>query len=205
MAVVNEGIGSNQVVGPSEYSPSKPFGGGPSALSRLDRDVLGLSGVTHVIWLEGINDLGTDGGASFEQVRDGIRAGVKRIRDKIRGVKVIGATLTSAVGTSNESKKPAEVEQKRRALNDWIRSSGNLFDGVVDFDKATLDPRTGELRPEFVPASTVGGPGDKLHPNRAGYMAMGDAIDLRLLRRPEPPKPRPRPAAPSSAGSDDNG
>ena len=36
------GIGGNQVVGPAEYSPAKPFAGGPSALSRLDRDVLGL-------------------------------------------------------------------------------------------------------------------------------------------------------------------
>jgi len=31
---------------------------GPAAVDRLDRDVLGLSGLTHVIWLEGINDLG---------------------------------------------------------------------------------------------------------------------------------------------------
>jgi lysophospholipase L1-like esterase len=198
MAVANAGIGGNQVVGPAEYGPDKPFPGGPSALQRLDRDVLGLSGVTHVIWMEGINDFSTNGNASFEQARDGMRAGVKRIRDKIRNVKVIGATLTSAVGTSSEAQKPFEVEQKRRAMNDWIRNSGGVFDGVVDFDRATLDPKTGELRPEFVPGSTVGGPGDKLHPNRAGYIAMGDAVDLRLLRRAEPAaRPRPRAAAPS--------
>ncbi|MBV8911665.1 MAG: lysophospholipase [Acetobacteraceae bacterium] len=201
MAVVNAGIGGNQVVGPAEYSPDKPFSGGPSALSRLDRDVLGLSGITHVIWLEGINDFSTAGNASVDQVRDGMRGGVKRIRDKIRGARVIGATLTSAVGTSSDAQKPFEVEQKRRAFNDWMRNNGGVFDGVVDFDKVTLDPKSGELRPEFVPASTAGGPGDKLHPNRAGYMAMGDAVDLRLLRRPEVPKPRPRPAT----ASDQNG
>lgn len=206
MGVANEGIGSNQIAGPAQYSPDKPFAGGPSAVSRIDRDVLGLSGVTHVIWFEGINDIGTDGGATLDQMRDAMRAGVKRIRDKIRGVKVIGATLTSAVGTSNETKKPFEVEQKRRAFNDWMRNNGGVFDAVVDFDKATTDPRTGELRPEFVPASTAGGPGDKLHPNRAGYIAMGDAVDLRLLRRaePGPPHPRPRPAAPAAA-ADVNG
>ena len=33
-----------------------------------------------------------------------------------------------------------------------------------------------------VPDSTTGGPGDKLHPNRAGYLAMGEAIDLDLFR-----------------------
>jgi hypothetical protein len=28
------------------------------------------------------------------------------------------------------------------------------------------------MRPEFMPDSTTGGPGDKLHPNRAGYVSM---------------------------------
>jgi hypothetical protein len=37
------------------------------------------------------------------------------------------------------------------------------------------------MRAEFVPESTTGGPGDKLHPNRVGYLAMGMAIDLNSL------------------------
>jgi hypothetical protein len=49
----------------------------------------------------------------------------------------------------------------------------------------TLDPQTGGIRAEFVPESTTGGPGDKLHQNRAGYPAMAMAIDLGLLM----PKP----------------
>jgi lysophospholipase L1-like esterase len=57
-----------------------------------------------------------------------------------------------------------------------------LFDGVIDFDKVALDEKTGGLKPEFVPESTTGGPGDKLHPNRAGYLAMGQAIDLNLFK-----------------------
>jgi hypothetical protein len=56
-----------------------------------------------------------------------------------------------------------------------------VFDGVADFNKATLDPDTGGRRTEFVPDSTTGGAGDKLHPNRAGYLSMGMAIDLKLL------------------------
>ena len=56
-----------------------------------------------------------------------------------------------------------------------------MFDGVVDFDSATIDPATGGLKPELVPESTTGGPGDKLHPNRAGYLAMGNAIDLDMV------------------------
>jgi hypothetical protein len=40
------------------------------------------------------------------------------------------------------------------------------------------------MRAQFVPESTTGGPGDKLHPNRAGYLAMGMVIDLNLLPKP---------------------
>lgn len=40
------------------------------------------------------------------------------------------------------------------------------------------DPTTGKLRPEFVPDSSIGGPGDKRHPNRVGYLAMAQTIDL---------------------------
>ena len=198
ISVVNEGIGGNQVVGPDEYSTTKPSPGGPSALSRLDRDVLELSGVTHVIWLEGINDFSTNGNASVDKVRDGMKAGVARLRAKLPGVRVIGGTLTSIVGTTSAAHKVPEVEQKRRTFNDWVRQNGGLFDGVVDFDAATADPATRAMRPEYVPGSTVGGPGDGLHPNRAGYIAMGNAVDLRLLTGPATPARRTRPTAPAA-------
>ena len=44
-----------------------------------------------------------------------------------------------------------------------------------------VDPETGALHPLFRPDSTMGGPGDGLHPNRAGYAAMAAAIDLAAL------------------------
>lgn len=180
VSVVNAGIGGNQVVGPAEYSPQKPFAGGPSAGTRLDRDVLGLSGVSVVIWLEGINDFSKNGNAKVEAVEAGMKEIVGRLRARAPGVHVIGATLTSALGSSNVAHGFPEQDEKRKALNDFIRTSG-LFDGVADFDKATLDPATGGIKAEFIPESTTGGPGDKLHPNRAGYLAMGTAIDLNLL------------------------
>ena len=197
IGVVNAGIGGNQVVGPAEYGPGKPFPGGPSALSRLDRDVLGLSGVTHVIWMEGINDLSTAGNATADQVIAGYKEGVARLRAKLPGVRVIAGTLTSIVGTTSDAHKPPEVEQKRLVLNAFIRDNKGLFDGVVDFDRATVDSATGAMRAEYIPGSTTGGPGDGLHPNRAGYLAMGDAVDLRLLTAtvPRSARSRPRPAS----------
>jgi lysophospholipase L1-like esterase len=183
VSVVNAGIGGNQIVGPKEYSPQKPFPGGPSALSRLERDVLSLSGVTHVIWLEGINDFSKNGGATPEEAQAGMREGVNRIRKRIPGVKVIGATATTALGSTSAAHGSAEQDDKRKALNEFIRASG-VFDAVVDFDAATLDPATGQLKPEFVHNTTVGGDGDKLHPNRLGYLSMGMAIDLGLFKPP---------------------
>jgi lysophospholipase L1-like esterase len=182
VAVVNSGIGGNQVVGPPEYGPQKPFPGGPSARTRIDRDVIELSGVSAMIWLEGINDFSRNGNASVEAVIDGMKEVVGRIRAKRPQLRVFGATVLTALGASNTGYGFPEQDEKRRALNQFIRMSG-LFDAVVDFDQVTFDPQTGGLKPEFIPDSTIGGPGDKLHPNRAGYLAMGMAIDLNLFKR----------------------
>jgi lysophospholipase L1-like esterase len=180
VSVVNAGIGGNQVVGPAEYSAAKPFAGGPSAGQRLERDLLSLSGVTAVVWLEGINDFSRNADATVESVEAGMKDVVGRIRAKFPKALVMGATVTSALGSSNAAHGSAGEDEKRKALNEFIRHSG-VFDGVADFDQATVDPQTGGLRAEFVPDSTTGGVGDKLHPNRAGYLAMGMAIDLKLL------------------------
>jgi lysophospholipase L1-like esterase len=180
VAVINAGIGGNQIVGPKEYGPEMPYRGGPAAVQRLERDVLSLSGVSTVVWLEGINDFSRSGNAAVEQVEAGMRDVVGRLRARIPGVRVIGATVVSAVGASDANHGFAGQDEKRRALNAFIRASG-LFDAVLDFDAATLDPRTGGLRAEFVPDSTTGGPGDKLHPNRAGYHAMAMSIDLATI------------------------
>ncbi len=177
-AVVNAGIGGNQVTGPAEYGPARPANGGPSALARLERDVISLGQVGAVIWLEGINDLGT-GGASAAAVEAGVREGVKRLRARIPGVRIFMATLTSALHSTPSHGTP-EVEARRQAYNRFIRTT-DIFDGVLDFDAITIDPATGELKPEFQPNSSTGGPGDKLHPNRAGYLVMGHAIEPKTI------------------------
>jgi lysophospholipase L1-like esterase len=180
IAIVNAGIGGNQVASPAAYSPEKPFPGGPSAAARLERDVLSLSGVSTMIWLEGINDFSKNGNAAVDTVTTGMREILERLRAGIPGVRVVGATLTSALNATNPAHGSKEQDDKRRALNAFIKSSG-LFDAVVDFDAVTLDPATGEMKAEFIPESTTGGPGDRLHPNRAGYLAMATTIDLKVF------------------------
>jgi lysophospholipase L1-like esterase len=181
IAVVNAGIGGNQIAGPAEYGPLKPSAGGPAAEQRLDRDVLTLSGVSAMIWLEGINDFSKNGNASVDTVTGALKRSVDLLRARRPDMAIIGATVVSALGSSNAAHGFPEQDEKRKALNDFIRIPG-LFDGVIDFDKVVIDPQSGGLRPEFVPESTTGGPGDKLHPNRAGYLAMGQAIDLSLFK-----------------------
>ena len=124
VSVVNAGIGGNQVVGPDEYSAAKPFAGGPAALQRLERDVLSLSGVATVIWLEGINDLSMNGNRTAADVQRGMREGVQRIRAKIPGVHVVGATLTPALESTNGAHGSAQQDRERKALNEFIRTSG---------------------------------------------------------------------------------
>jgi lysophospholipase L1-like esterase len=149
-------------------------------MQRIERDVLELSGVTAMIWLEGINDFSKNGNAPLEKAQNGMKDVVGRIRARRPDMRVIGATVVTALGSSSAAHGFPEQDEKRKALNEFIRTSG-VFDGVADFDRVIIDPATGAMRPQFVHNTTVGGAGDNLHPNRLGYVAMGMAIDLDLV------------------------
>jgi lysophospholipase L1-like esterase len=181
--VVNEGIGGNQVIGPARYTPSQPFVGGPAAEQRLNRDAIDLSGVSTVIFMEGINDIGKTANAKPEAVEAGMKRIVARLRKNIPGVRIIGVTLTPDLHSTNPDHGSATEDAKRKDINTFIRTS-RLFDGVFDFSRVVGDKNTGGLRPEFIPDSTIGGPGDGLHPDHAGYQAMADSIDLKTLKPP---------------------
>jgi len=179
VSIVNEAIAGNMILGPPRSARNarcKQYG--PSALDRLDRDVLSLSGLSAVIWLEGINDLGS-GGLSAEQVIAGLKEGVRRIRTA-GPFKVIGATLTPTLNSPIGGYGSAELDQRRQAVNRFILTT-KMFDGVADFDAATRDPNTGALYRDFQPSSYNSSPGDLVHPNRAGFQAMGAAIDIGLF------------------------
>ena len=163
IGVLNAGISGNQVLGD---------GAGVSALARFDRDVLMQTGVTHVIIMEGINDIGlarTNPNPSAADLIAGHKQLIERART--RGLKVYGATLTPFEGAAYWT---AEGEAKRQALNEWIRTS-KAYDAVIDFDQVTRDPAAPT---KFLPAYDSG---DHLHPGDAGYKAMGEAVDLKLF------------------------
>jgi lysophospholipase L1-like esterase len=171
--VVNAGVGGNRVTGPTD--PFAPSAGGPGALVRMERDVLSLSGVAAIVWLEGINDL--SGLVPPNEVIDGYIQGVRQARD--HRLKVIMATVTSGLNPTNPTEANVTRDANRKILNAFIRTAG-IFDSVADFDAATIDPATGALRAEFLPNSTTAAV-DFLHPNRVGYLAMGNAVDISVL------------------------
>lgn len=179
LSVVNGGIAGNMITRIGRLPGGCTPCDGPPALDRLDRDVLRQPGVRVVILLEGINDLG-GGGASARQVIDGMRQIIRRVH--ARGVKIVGATITPSAGTAFGLYGTPQTDAKRRAVNAFIRSGA--FDDVADFSAVTEDPANpGHLRPAFDTNTSVGGPGDHLHPNRAGFIAMARTIDLRRLER----------------------
>ena len=176
LAVVNAGIGGNQVIGPSPGAD--PWRGGPAATERLARDVLDLSAVRTIFWLQGINDFSDNGQAEATAVSEAMAHSVQRMR--AQGIRVMGATVPSALGSTRPGHGSERQDNRRRAFNAEVRK-GALFDDFVDLDLALTDPLTGRMHTAFNGDSTVGDPGDGLHPNRAGHAAMARCILKKIL------------------------
>ena len=172
VGVMNAAIAGNRVLSDGAFQA------GTNALARFEHDVLAQPGVTHVVFMEGINDIGTalqNPTPTAEDIITGHRQIIERAHT--RGLKIYGATLTPFYGAAYYS----EVgEQKRASVNEWIRSGG-AYDAVIDFDKVTRDPAD----PKKLLAAFDSC--DHLHPSDAGYKAMADAVDLALFSSPQAP------------------
>jgi lysophospholipase L1-like esterase len=143
----------------------------PKGEARFGRDVLNVSGVTHVVILLGINDIGYDQWVP-EQIKEAadITAALQTAvgKAKAKGLKVLVGTLTPFKATTLYYSDTREI--KRLQVNDFIRSSLKGADAIVDFDQALRDP----TRPLQMLAAYDSG--DHLHPNDAGYTVMAKTI-----------------------------
>jgi lysophospholipase L1-like esterase len=177
LAVLNAAIAGNRILSEATVPPSvdvRAVAQGVNALARFEHHALSQPGITHIIVLEGINDIGIARQNPTPTAEDLI-AGHKQLIEQAhtRGLKILGATLTPFYGAAYYT----EVgETKRQALNEWIRT-GKAYDAVIDFDKATRDPGNPKM---FLPLYDSC---DHLHPSDAGYKAMADAIDLSLFKQ----------------------
>ena len=156
--VLNLGIGNNRV--------TVPGGFGALAKERFDRDILMQSGVKKVVIFEGVNDIGAARSGSSEtvarQIIESIQGMVKKA--KARKMKVYLGTITPFKGAGYYTHFH---EAARLYVNDWIRSQAKNVDGILDFAKLLQDPNDDRrMKREY--ASN-----DWLHPNPAGYKAMG--------------------------------
>jgi lysophospholipase L1-like esterase len=174
LGVLNLGIGGNRILLDSL---------GPNAAARFDRDVLMQSGLTHVLILEGVNDLGVltrDQPVSADlhaalvaQITTAYAQMVHKAR--ARGIRIIGATIMPYGGSAYYHPDVLN-EQDRAAINAWIRTPGN-FDAVVDMDAIMRDPANpNRLAPAY-------DSGDGLHPSMDGYRFMAQSIPLELFAR----------------------
>jgi len=166
LSVLNSGISGNRILDSSALTGI----GGANVFARQDRDMLTSTGASTVIFLEGINDIGNLAHPDPVAITNAMRQIVARAH--AQGLRVIGATITPWKGWRAYND---EREGVRQAVNTAIRA-GTIFDAVIDFDATVRDPADPrQLNPAF-------DSGDHLHPSDAGYHAMADAIDLRLLK-----------------------
>jgi lysophospholipase L1-like esterase len=171
MGVLNAGIAGNRLL---------TDGIGPNAQARFERDVLAMAGVTHVILLEGINDLGLAADGQMPTAAELVAAHRQLVaRAHAHGIKVIAGTVLPFEGTNlgafAANYYSAEKDTRREAINQAIRTGG-FYDGVIDFENTVRDP----AQPRRLLAQFKGA--DNLHLNDAGYKAMADAVKLQLLR-----------------------
>lgn len=180
VSVLNEGVSGQRVLFDNI---------GPSTLNSLEQNVLSRPDVRYVIVGAGMNDvanppfIGIPGRhperISAEQVIEGLRRLIDRAH--ARGVKVFATTITPSGNPLSPARgvfptySMPDVVAKRRAVNQWIRTSG-AADAVIDFDAVIRDPLNPDaLKPAYASA-------DNLHPNDDGYRLLADSIDLSLFQ-----------------------
>jgi lysophospholipase L1-like esterase len=188
IAVVNRGISGNRLL---RDAPAPTPSWGRAGLSRFDEDVLATAGVTHVVIAYNSNDWGLPGRVtsrdempSVAQLTDGYQELIDRAR--AAGIQVVLATVTPL---GPELRADAEREGIRRAVNDWICTSGHP---CADFDAAirsAADPS--RLEPRYAAP-------DDTHPNVNGEKRLAQTIVDCLSSSRPPVWTADRPASPCS-------
>jgi hypothetical protein len=144
---------------------------------RFDRDVLGASGVTDVIFYAGTNDFG-DNIPSCQSI-NALTAMVTKLHRQ--GINAIGGTLISNVHQAGTTTATYVAHDQ---INQFILRSG-AFDSTADFYGATIDPGNIDpvsgfpvLRADYAIHSDPDGTPDFLHLGRNGAQAEGKTLDL---------------------------
>jgi hypothetical protein len=172
VSVVNEGIGGDTAAtpGPGQTRPLLQV-----LPERFSRDILGVSGVTDVIFYAGTNDFGD--GIPPQQSTASLTSMVGILH--AQGIKAIGATLITNVGQGGTTTATYAAHDQ---INQFILRSG-VFDSTADFynktrDPSNTDPLTTVLQLQYATHSDPTGTPDFLHLGRAGAEAEAETLDL---------------------------
>jgi hypothetical protein len=167
VSVVNEGIGGD-TAGIPQVLPLRQV-----LPQRFSRDILGVSGITDVIFYAGTNDFG-DGIPPAQSITSLTNmVGILHSH----GIKAIGATLISNIGQAGTTQATYDAHNQ---INAFILNSG-VFDSTADFYTATADPVTKVLLPQYATHSDPNGTPDFLHVGRAGAEAEANTLDINFF------------------------
>src|SRR4051812_23188323 len=144
---------------------------GESLVRRADRDLFALPGVTHVVLLAGLNDIGlaTLFGEPPVDV-SALTAALDNLvgRAAAAGITPVLGTLTPFGGTALPGFDSEHNQAVRSEINNWCRTYRRC--AVVDFASVLADPGDpARLRADY-------DSGDHLHPNDAGARALAAAV-----------------------------
>jgi hypothetical protein len=176
VSVVNEGIGGDTAAtpGPGQTRPLLQV-----LPERFNRDILGVSGITDVVFYAGTNDFGDKIPSS--QSIDSLKSMVALLRSL--GLHAIGSTLITDVGQAGTTDATMTAHHD---INQFILTPGS-FDSVADFYNATRDPAntnflTTTLQLKYATHSDPTGTPDWLHLGRAGAQAEGETLDVGFFK-----------------------
>jgi hypothetical protein len=184
---VAEGIESNDIMtdNPQTNPDNGRIVGGPSALSRIDRDVLDQPGISTVVLLEGLDDILNGRGADdlesngYTQLLSYLQS--NNINVIATGLTpCIGYTGDGATGMSSNDPCTTTVDDKRTTVNGWLSGGYPLGMGpwstpalyYIDPD-AALGVPDGTGRTKLNPNAAIST--DHVNLTNAGYAALATA------------------------------
>ncbi|MEU2505742.1 FG-GAP-like repeat-containing protein [Streptomyces sp. NPDC007863] len=164
--VLNAGISANWL------TTDSTGGGGPSAVTRLDRDVFAQPNIREVVLYEGVNDIVS--GVSATTVTNAIRSIASQAR--ARGIRVTVATIPGFSGYPSANASFRLREAVRQTVNNYIRTTSDI-DDYIDFDAVTRD-----LDDPYAIRPDIASDTDDFHFNDAGTELLGRTLADREVR-----------------------
>ncbi len=183
------GIQSNYVMTDNPQYYSGRYIGGPSALSRIDRDVLSQPGVNTVVLDEGLEDI-LNGQDADSLENDGYTQLLSYLQSNNINVIAIGlrpcdgyagSGATTSTGASANDPCTTDVDTNRLSVNNWLSSASpanmnqwsvpSLF--YIDADAAIGVPDTTNGETKLDPNAAIAA--DHVNLTDAGYAALTSA------------------------------